>query len=66
MRFFQPAEMLWWAEEQDEKKSPNVVAFTEHFNKVSYWVRTQVIQHADHREREKYLLKFIKVMKVSR
>ncbi|KAH7719465.1 rap guanine nucleotide exchange factor 1 [Aphelenchoides avenae] len=59
----EPAEMLWWAEEQDEKKSPNVVAFTEHFNKVSYWVRTQVIQHADQREREKFLLKFIKVMK---
>lgn len=56
--------MLWWAEEQNELKSPNVVAFTEHFNRVSYWIRTQVIMQSDQREREKYFLKFIKIMKV--
>uniref|UniRef100_A0A915CQ03 Uncharacterized protein n=1 Tax=Ditylenchus dipsaci TaxID=166011 RepID=A0A915CQ03_9BILA len=33
----EPAEMLWWAEDQNELKSPNVVTFTEHFNRVSYW-----------------------------
>ncbi|VDM50142.1 unnamed protein product [Toxocara canis] len=55
--------MLWWAQEQDEKKSPNLCAFTEHFNKVSYWVRTLVIQPSEQRLREKYLLKFVKIMK---
>ncbi|VDK19130.1 unnamed protein product [Anisakis simplex] len=59
----EPAEMLWWAEEQDEKKSPNLCAFTEHFNKVSYWVRTLVIQPSEQRLREKYLMKFVKIMK---
>uniref|UniRef100_F1KRH4 Rap guanine nucleotide exchange factor 1 n=1 Tax=Ascaris suum TaxID=6253 RepID=F1KRH4_ASCSU len=59
----EPAEMLWWAQEQDEKKSPNLCAFTEHFNKVSYWVRTLVIQPSEQRLREKYLLKFVKIMK---
>ena len=55
--------MLWWAQEQCEEKSPNLAAFTEHFNKMSYWVRTLVVQQPEARDREKYLLKFIKVMK---
>uniref|UniRef100_A0A914QB45 Ras-GEF domain-containing protein n=1 Tax=Panagrolaimus davidi TaxID=227884 RepID=A0A914QB45_9BILA len=55
--------MLWWAKEQDPAKSPNVVIFTEHFNKISYWVRTHVLLPNEHREREKYFLKFIKIMK---
>uniref|UniRef100_A0A914YKY3 Ras-GEF domain-containing protein n=2 Tax=Panagrolaimus superbus TaxID=310955 RepID=A0A914YKY3_9BILA len=59
----EPAEMLWWAKEQDPAKSPNVVIFTEHFNKISYWVRTHVLLPNEHREREKYFLKFIKIMK---
>ena len=29
-------ELLWWSQEQDEKKCPNLVAFTAHFNKVSF------------------------------
>ncbi|VDN57485.1 unnamed protein product [Dracunculus medinensis] len=29
----EPAEMLWWSMEQNEKKSPNLCSFTEHFNK---------------------------------
>jgi hypothetical protein len=59
----EPAEMLWWAKDQDPAKSPNVVLFTEHFNKISYWVRTHVLLPNEHREREKYFLKFIKIMK---
>ncbi|TMS36000.1 hypothetical protein L596_003273 [Steinernema carpocapsae] len=59
----EPAEMLWWSREQDEKKSPNLAAFTEHFNNVSYWVRSLVILQATQKEREKYFLKFVKVMK---
>ena len=60
----EPAEMLWWAKDQDPKKSPNVVVFTEHFNKISYWVRSNVLKPNDQKEREKYFLKFIKIMKV--
>ncbi|KAK0396332.1 hypothetical protein QR680_001675 [Steinernema hermaphroditum] len=59
----EPAEMLWWSKEQDEKKSPNLIAFTEHFNNVSYWVRSLVILQGTQKEREKYFLKFVKVMK---
>jgi len=59
----EPAEMLWWAKDQDPKKSPNVVAFTEHFNKISYWVRSNVLMPNEQKEREKYFLKFIKIMK---
>ncbi|KJH40585.1 RasGEF domain protein [Dictyocaulus viviparus] len=28
----EPPELLWWSQEQDEVKCPNLVAFTEHFN----------------------------------
>lgn len=30
-------EILFWAEEQSEEKSPNLTHFTAHFNKLSYW-----------------------------
>ncbi|KAK5976884.1 Rap guanine nucleotide exchange factor 1 [Trichostrongylus colubriformis] len=63
----EPPELLWWAQEQDEIKSPNLVAFTEHFNNVSFWVsfwvRTLVIAPSSPKEREKYMMKFIKIMK---
>ncbi|VBB31159.1 unnamed protein product, partial [Acanthocheilonema viteae] len=59
-----PAEMLWWAQEQNEKKSPNLCRFTEHFNKVSYWVRTLVLTSSEQRIREKMMSKFVKIMKV--
>uniref|UniRef100_A0A915PQB9 Ras-GEF domain-containing protein n=1 Tax=Setaria digitata TaxID=48799 RepID=A0A915PQB9_9BILA len=54
----EPAEMLWWAQEQNEKKSPNLCRFTEHFNKVSYWVRTLVLTPNEHRTREKVMSKW--------
>lgn len=57
--------MLCWAQHQSEETSPNLVIFTEHFNKVSYWVRTRVIDQPDQKEREKYFWKFIKIMRVS-
>ncbi|KAK6057176.1 RasGEF domain protein [Cooperia oncophora] len=62
-QLIEPPELLWWAQEQDEKKSPNMVAFTEHFNNVSFWVRTLVITPSNPKEREKYMMKFIKIMK---
>lgn len=30
-------EVLIWAQEQCEERSPNLTKFTEHFNKMSYW-----------------------------
>lgn len=30
-------EVLLWAQEQSEERSPNLTEFTEHFNKMSYW-----------------------------
>ncbi|CAD6185586.1 unnamed protein product [Caenorhabditis auriculariae] len=59
----EPAELLWWAQEQSEVKSPNLVLFTEHFNNVSFWVRTQVLMQNTQKERERYFMKFNKVMR---
>lgn len=97
-------EVLLWAKEQNEEKSPNLTQFTEHFNNMSYWyepnpqtsrrhvspsvgdswlpdlvlmnvgncllllsyrVRSLIIQQEKAQDREKLLLKFIKIMKVS-
>ena len=33
-------EVLLWAKEQSEELSPNLTTFTEHFNKMSYWLVT--------------------------
>ena len=73
------AELLKWAEKQEQKACPNLVRegefisvgdlittqvnFTEHFNKLSYWVRTMVLRPKDHKDRERYYTKCIKVMK---
>ncbi|XP_068248413.1 rap guanine nucleotide exchange factor 1 isoform X3 [Palaemon carinicauda] len=56
-------EVLLWAQEQNEEKSPNLTTFTEHFNKMSYWARSRILQQEDAREREKCVMKFIKIMK---
>ncbi|BFZ19943.1 hypothetical protein BsWGS_22981 [Bradybaena similaris] len=56
-------EVLMWAREQSEELSPHLTTFTEHFNKMSYWCRTQILTQDDPKERERYLLKFIKIMR---
>jgi len=56
-------EVLLWAKEQSEEHSPNLNTFTEHFNKMSYWCRTRILEHEDSRDREHFLMKFIKIMK---
>lgn len=56
-------EVLTWAQEQCEERSPNLTIFTEHFNKLSYWARTQILKQQDSRDREKHIMKFIKIMK---
>ena len=38
-------EVLIWAQEQNEERSPNLTRFTEHFNKMSYWARSRILEH---------------------
>ncbi|XP_064617098.1 rap guanine nucleotide exchange factor 1-like isoform X2 [Liolophura sinensis] len=56
-------EVLLWAKEQSEELSPNLTLFTEHFNKMSYWCRTKILVQEEAKDREKYLMKFIKIMR---
>ncbi|GAB1597568.1 rap guanine nucleotide exchange factor 1 isoform X2 [Argonauta hians] len=56
-------EVLLWAKEQSEELSPNLTLFTEHFNKMSYWCRTKILIQEEPKDREKYLMKFIKIMR---
>ncbi|KAK3601026.1 hypothetical protein CHS0354_008138 [Potamilus streckersoni] len=56
-------EVLMWAKEQSEEKSPNLTEFTEHFNKMSYWCRTRILLQEEAKDREKYMMKFIKIMR---
>lgn len=55
------AELLLWSREQIEE--PNLNKFTEHFNKMSYWARSRIIEENEPKEREKIAWKFIKIMK---
>merc|ERR1719447_1036323 len=56
-------EVLLWAEKQSEELSPNLTKFTEHFNNMSYWVRSIILTQSDAKIREKYMMRFVKVMK---
>ena len=56
-------EVLVWAQEQNEEKSPNLTLFTEHFNKMSFWARSRILEQNEAKERERYVVKFIKIMK---
>ncbi|KAH9415764.1 Rap guanine nucleotide exchange factor 1 [Dermatophagoides pteronyssinus] len=62
----EPPEILIWAKEQKEECIPNLSTFTEHFNNMSYWTRSQILKCQEQKEREKYMLKFIKIMKYLR
>ncbi|XP_068999720.1 LOW QUALITY PROTEIN: rap guanine nucleotide exchange factor 1-like [Embiotoca jacksoni] len=56
-------EVLLWSKEQNEEKSPNLTEFTQHFNNVSFWVRSVIILQDKYQDRERLLMKFLKVMK---
>ncbi|KAL5277479.1 RAPGEF1 family protein [Megaselia abdita] len=56
-------EVLLFAREQCEEKTPNLNKFTEHFNKMSFWARSQILKQNDAKDREKHVIKFIKIMK---
>lgn len=38
------AEVLSWPRDQSEESSPNLTRFTEHFNKMSYWARSRILE----------------------
>ncbi|XP_033642954.1 rap guanine nucleotide exchange factor 1-like [Asterias rubens] len=59
-------EVLLWAKEQSEELSPNLTIFTEHFNKMSFWARSLILQENRPQDREKLVTKFIKTMKYLR
>ncbi|XP_076331667.1 uncharacterized protein LOC143236891 [Tachypleus tridentatus] len=56
-------EVLLWVKEQKEDLNPNLTSFTEHFNKMSYWVRSRILEQNDARDREKYVGRFIRILK---
>lgn len=41
------SELLIWVQEQNEEKSMNLTKFTEHFNNMSFWCRTLILEQAD-------------------
>jgi hypothetical protein len=57
------SEVLLWSTKQNEKLSPNLTQFTKHFNDISYWARSIILENDNQREREKLMFKFIKIMK---
>ncbi|XP_011177583.1 guanine nucleotide-releasing factor 2 isoform X3 [Zeugodacus cucurbitae] len=59
-------EVLLFAKEQSEERSPNLNKFTEHFNNMSFWARSKILTLTDAKEREKHVIKFIKIMKYLR
>ncbi|KAI6235253.1 hypothetical protein M3Y95_00031800 [Aphelenchoides besseyi] len=56
-------EMIWWASNQHENKCPNIRQITQHFNNVSYWMRSKILEPEDRKEREKRFKKLLKVAK---
>lgn len=56
-------EVLQWAKEQCEEKSPYLTAFTDHFNKISFWTRTIILKQDKPQDRERLLNKFIRIMR---
>jgi len=57
------SELLFWSQEQSEEKSPNLAAFTERFNKLSFWAKTRILCSESKENREKIFWKLMKIMK---
>jgi Rap guanine nucleotide exchange factor 1 len=57
------AEMFNYAKNQQDDQSPNLAIFGRHFDKMSTWVRTQICIQTKDKNREKYMKKFIMIMK---
>ncbi|UJR23689.1 hypothetical protein I4U23_026671 [Adineta vaga] len=59
----QLSEILYMSIEKGEEYSPNLAVFTEHFNNISYWVRSRILEQNSQRQRENYFEKFLKILK---
>lgn len=59
-------EILRWGKEQSETLSPNLSRFIGHFNSMSFWVRTLILNETRQQEREKMYKKFLKIMRILR
>ncbi|CAF0854921.1 unnamed protein product [Rotaria sp. Silwood1] len=59
----QLSEILYMSIEKGEEYSPNLAAFTVHFNNISYWVRSRILERNSQRQRENYFEKFLKILK---
>ncbi|EDV28166.1 uncharacterized protein TRIADDRAFT_20966, partial [Trichoplax adhaerens] len=59
-------EILRWGKKQSEKLNPNLTAFTEHFNNISYWIRTCILLEERQQDREKIMGTCIKILKCLR
>ena len=57
-------EVLRWGKEQSETLSPNLCRFIAHFNRMSFWVRTLILNEQRQQEREKIFKKFLKIMRI--
>lgn len=56
-------EILAWGKDQKEEATANLIAFTDHFNKLSYWSRSYVLSFEKQQDRERVYQKFLKIMK---
>ncbi|UJR25198.1 hypothetical protein I4U23_006551 [Adineta vaga] len=59
----QLSEILYMSIEKGEDYSPNLAGFTEHFNNISYWVRSRILEQNSQKQREVYFEKFLKILK---
>ncbi|CAF1099468.1 unnamed protein product [Adineta steineri] len=59
----QLSEVLYMSIERGEEYSPNLAAFTEHFNNISYWIRSRILEQNSQKQREIYFEKFLKILK---
>lgn len=42
------AEVLSWPREQSEESSPNLTRFTAHFNNMSFWARSRILEQVSY------------------
>ena len=61
---FQIPEVLQWLKCQSEDLFPHLMRFTEHFNKMSFWVRTAILTLGKMQNWKRILSKLIRIMRV--
>ncbi len=66
LHVLQVCEMLYFAKDQNEEKSPMLTQFTMHFNNVSQWTKVILLKRGvDMKARSKLIMHFIAIMKVT-